>query len=99
MRCEKFMIKMHLRLKDDPLKKQPYGLYSCEARGAVAFHPPATCLFMPADQDSTNTTKNVPPHMEALPSSRSQFEVTAHHGRKNSPPKVVVVNDSGGVKN
>ncbi|GJW28396.1 hypothetical protein Tco_0045271 [Tanacetum coccineum] len=75
MRCAKFMTKMHLRLKDDPLKKQPYGLYSCEARGAVAFHPPATFLFMPAHQDSINTTKNVPPHMEALPSSRSQFEL------------------------
>ncbi|GJU38901.1 FORKED 1 protein [Tanacetum coccineum] len=60
---------------------------------------PATCLFMPADQDSTNTIENVPPHMEALPYSGSQFEVTAHHGRKNSLPEVMVVNDSGGVKN
>nr|GEX33533.1 60S ribosomal protein L18-2 [Tanacetum cinerariifolium] len=54
---------MHSHLKDDPLKKQPYRMYSRKARGAVTFHPPTTCLFMPADQDSTNTTENIPLHM------------------------------------
>ncbi|GJX26620.1 retrotransposon protein, putative, ty1-copia subclass [Tanacetum coccineum] len=72
IRCANFMIKMHSRLKDDPLKKQPYVL----TRQKTFLHT-----------------------WEALPSSRSQIEVTAHYGRKNSPPKVVVVNDNGGVKN
>ncbi|GJY50589.1 V-type proton ATPase subunit B2 [Tanacetum coccineum] len=76
-----------------------YDKYSRETRGAVAFHLTATCLLMPADQDSTNTTENVPLHAQALPSSRSLFAVTTHHGHENSPPEVVVVNDSGGVKN
>nr|GEV59713.1 hypothetical protein [Tanacetum cinerariifolium] len=51
------------------------------------------------NHSNTITTENVPPHMDALPSSRSQFAVISHHGRENSPPEVVVVNDNGGVKN